>query len=137
MTTRALLLLAGVAAAAYGVYRLLLLGPDNLRATLVWLVGGVVVHDTVLAAVTMVVLVVGLNVLPASLRAPAAGGLVVLGTVTLTAIPVLGRFGASPGNPTLLDRPYLLGWLVLAGLVCAGVGIAWLAGRRRQLSSRR
>ena len=40
----------------------------------------------------------------------------VLGAVTLLAVPVLGRFGAQPDNPTLLDRAYGPGWLVLAGL---------------------
>ena len=43
---------------------------------------------------------------------PAAVGLVVLGSVTLLAVPVLGRFGARADNPTLLDRDYLAGWLV-------------------------
>ena len=41
--------------------------------------------------------------------------------VTLVAVPVLGRFGARADNPTLLDRDYVAGWLVLAG-----------AGRRRR-----
>ena len=55
-------------------------------------------------------------------RAPAVAGLVVLGSVTLLAIPVLGRFGARADNPTLLDRHY-------------GVGCGWCfarAGRRRR-----
>ena len=49
---------------------------------------------------------------PRSVRAPAAVALVVLGSVTLLAVPVLGRFGARPDNPTLLDRDYSAGWLV-------------------------
>ena len=47
-------------------------------------------------------------------RAPAGRGrrsaLVVLRTVTVTAIPVLGPWGARPDNPTLLDRNYVAGW---------------------------
>ena len=53
-------------------------------------------------------------------------------TVTLATVPVLGRFGALPDNPTLLDRPYLAGWSVLAGLVAAGVVAATVARARRR-----
>ena len=38
-------------------------------------------------------------------------GGVVLGSLTLLAIPVLGRFGERPDNATLLDRNYTVGWL--------------------------
>jgi hypothetical protein len=48
----------------------------------------------------------------------------VLGTVTVVAVPLLGRFGARADNPTLLDRNYLLGWLVLATLTVVVVGVA-------------
>ena len=60
--------------------------------------------------------------------------LVVLATVTVTAIPVLGRFGARPDNLTILPRNYVLGWLVLAALVLGvrpGLGAAdpvWCGG---------
>ncbi len=60
-------------------------------------------------------------------------GFVVLGSATLLAIPVLGRFGERPDNPTLLDRNYTAGWLVLAALVAGGVAIGcwWNLTRRR------
>ena len=52
--------------------------------------------------------------------------MVVLGPLTLIAVPVLGRFGAKADNPTLLDRPYWLGYAVVVGLVlllvCGGCG---------------
>ena len=113
----------GVVVGGYGAFRLLELGWANLAATLVWLAGGVILHDAVLAPVTIAVAALGTAVLPARLRAPAAGGLLVLGTVTLTAVPVLGRFGAREDNPTLLDRDYTAGWLILLTLVLTGVGI--------------
>jgi hypothetical protein len=119
---------AGVLVAGYGVLRLLELGWSNLVATVVWLAGGVLLHDGLLAPATIVVCAVAVLALRSrAWRAAAAGGLVVLGTVTLTAIPVLGRFGAKPDNPTLLDRPYVAGWLVVAALVLAG---SVLVGRR-------
>jgi hypothetical protein len=57
-------------------------------------------------------------------------GLVVLGSVTLLAVPVLGRFGARDDNPTLLDRHYGTGWLVVAGLVVLAVAVAGLVRSR-------
>jgi hypothetical protein len=50
-------------------------------------------------------------------------GAVVLGTVTLAATPVLLGNGATPTNPTLLDRDYTAGWLWLAAIVATGVSL--------------
>ncbi len=119
---------AGVAALAWGLVLLWGLGPQ-LLAVVVWLVGGIVLHDGLLAP-----LVIGLGLLaatrvPAWLRVPLVGLVVVLGPLTLAAVPVLGRFGARYDNRTLLDRPYWAGYLavaVLAALVAAAV-----AARRR------
>jgi hypothetical protein len=126
----------GVAVAGYGVLRLLELGWSNLVATVTWLAGGVLLHDVVLAPATIVVCALAVLALRSrAWRAAAAGGLVVLGTVTITAIPVLGRFGAKPDNPTLLDRPYVAGWLVLAALVLvASVVVGWRASRRTDVA---
>ena len=121
---------AGVLVGLYGAYLLLELGLSNLVSAVVWLAAGVVVHDGVLGPA-----LVGAGVLVAALvrgpaRAPVTAGLVVLGTVTVTAIPVLTRMGARADNPTLLDRHYVVGWLVFA----AFVGLAVLVGvlRSRQ-----
>ncbi len=140
MTGRAALASLGVVVGAYGAFRLLELGWANLTATLVWLAGGVIIHDAVLAPATIAVAALATAVLPPRLRAPAAGGLLVLGTVTLTAVPVLGRFGARNDNPTLLDRDYTAGWLLLVTLVLAAVG-SWsvlrqLTGRSQTHTSR-
>ena len=116
--------LLGVAASVYGAVELLGLGFDNLRATVTWLVAGVLLHDAVLAPFTLVLWFV----MSRARRRPIPGavvvGAVVLGTVTVVAIPLLGRFGARTDNPTLLDRNYLLGWLVLATLTVVTVSIA-------------
>ncbi len=132
MTARLALGGIGVLIGLYGVFRLLELGWDNLVATVVWLAGGVVLHDAVLAPLVVVVCALAVLALRSrAWRAAAAGGLVVLGTVTLTAVPVLGRFGAKDDNPTLLDRPYVVGWLLVAGLVVLGtLLVGWSAARR-------
>ena len=71
-------------------------------------------------------------------RAPADGpvDLVVLGSLTLLAIPVLGRFGARSDNPTLLDRPYGWSWLALAVVTVALVALAGVIGSRRARAAR-
>jgi hypothetical protein len=121
----------GVVAVLYGGWLVLSRGHDLLNLV-VWLAAGVVLHDGVLALVVLAVWAVAVRLLPRSAKAPAAVGLVVLGSVTLLAVPVLGRFGARSDNPTLLDRDYTVGWLVLAGLVLVGVVAASLVGSRRR-----
>ncbi len=123
MRTRLALLVSGVLVGGYGAFRLLELGGDNLVATFVWLAGGLLLHDAVLAPVTIALAAVGGTLLPRSVSGPAAAGAVVLGTVTLTAVPVLGRFGARADNPTLLDRDYASGWLTFAAAVVLAVAV--------------
>lgn len=133
MSERIALGTAGVLVGAYGAFRLVELGWTNLKATLVWLAAGVALHDGILAPATIAVAAAGMVLLPTRLRGAAAAGLLVLGTVTLTAVPVLGRFGAKEDNPTLLDRNYTAGWLILAATVLVGVVVqgvvAMLSGR--------
>lgn len=119
---------AGVAALGWGLLLVAGLGAQVL-GVVVWAVAGIVGHDAVIAP-----LVVGLGALAAArvppwLRRSLVGLLVVLGPLTLVAVPVLGRFGARADNPTLLDRPYWAGYLavVALALVVAAVG----AARRR------
>jgi len=128
---RGVVLLAGVVIGLFGLLSLLRLGLSNLAWTLVWMVGGILGHDVVLSAATLGLVAAGALLLPSSARAPSAVGLVVLGTVTLMAVPVLGRFGERPDNPTLLDRSYGVGWLVVAGIVAVGVIAVTVVAHRR------
>jgi hypothetical protein len=121
----------GVLAGMYGAWLVLSRGHDLVNL-LVWLVAGVVLHDAVLSAAVLALGAVALRVLPAAARAPAVVGFVVLGSATLFAVPVLGRFGARADNPSLLDRSYWAGWLVLAALTLAGVVAASLVRSRRR-----
>ncbi len=131
---RAVLGLLGVGIGLWGAW--LLVGPDGARgedlvSTALWLGSGVVLHDFALVPLVLVVGLVAGRLLPPPWRAAAAGGLVVLGSVTLLAVPVLGRFGARENNPTLLDRPYGWGWAAIAALVLVGTVAVGLARRRR------
>jgi hypothetical protein len=134
MRTRLLIGGLGVTAGLFGGYLLLSRQDhDQLVSAAIWLAAGVVLHDFVLAPLVLVVVAVGARVVPAGHRAAAVAGLVVLGAATIVAIPVLGGFGERPDNPSLLNRHYGIGWLVLAGLVVLSVvGSGWRARRRTQ-----
>lgn len=119
----------GLGLAAFGVVRLLELGGENLRAAGTWLIGGVVLHDAVLAPATLLLWLLVVRVLGRKPPAAVIVGAVVLATTTLVAVPVLGREQARPDNATLLDRDYLLGWFVLAGLTLLLVAGALLRAR--------
>jgi hypothetical protein len=120
----------GLLVGLYGAYLLLSRqDTDQLVSTAIWLAAGVVLHDFVLAPLVLVVVLVGGRLVPPGFRAAAVAGLVVLGTATLLAVPVLGRFGARPDNPSLLNRHYWVGWLVLAALVLVTTVAAGLRSR--------
>ncbi|MGB7450274.1 MAG: hypothetical protein WA892_14270 [Ornithinimicrobium sp.] len=121
----------GVLLGLWGVW--LILGSADtadLVDIAIWLAGGVVAHDVLIAAVTLVVAALATRALPDVARAPATVGLVVVGTFTVVAIPFLGRFGASATNETLLDRNYVAGYLIVVAIVVAAVVATSLARAR-------
>ncbi len=122
----------GVLGGAYGAW-LALTRQDLLQLAEValWLAAGVAVHDVLVADVVIGASLLGRRILPLPWHAPATLGLVVWGSVSVMAVPVLGRFGARADNPTLLDRPYLATWLVLTLLTLAAVAVAGLVRSRR------
>jgi len=129
---RGLLLVSAFGCLVYGAWRLWSVGVANLLSAVKWLIGGVVVHDGVLAPAVVITGVLMVRLLPRWSRAPLIVAGIVLGSVTLLAIPVLGRYGALPDNPSLLDRPYVAGWLVLAALVLASAAVAAIVLRARE-----
>ncbi|HMM95270.1 hypothetical protein [Phycicoccus sp.] len=121
----------GLAALGWGLTLLAGLGRPVLDVV-VWLAGGIVAHDAVLAPVVVGLGVLAATTAPAWLRPSLVRLLLVLGPLTLVAVPVLGRFGARPDNPTLLDRPYTAGWLVLALLAVVATVVDALRRRTVQ-----
>ncbi len=115
---RAALGTLGVLGGLYGAY-LLLSTQDSaqLRSAVIWLVGGVAVHDGIVGFAVIALAVLIARVLPAAARAPVVVAAVVLGTVTVVALPMIGGFGTKPDNPTLLDRDYGANWLGFAAIV--------------------
>lgn len=138
MRTRLVIGLVGLLMGAFGALRFLQLDFADLRDAVLWLAAGVVVHDAILAPLTVALTFLGTRVVPRSVRTRVVVALVVLVTVTVTAIPVLGRFGARPDNLTILPRNYTVGWLVLAAAVLVVTLVAPVVGgllrRRRGVS---
>lgn len=128
---RLLLGAVGLGVLAWGGWLLLGLGSDQWLPVGIWLAGGIIGHDALLAPVVVLLGALAVRLVPVPARAPLAVALVVWGTVTLLAVPVLGRFGALSDNPTLLDRPYLRSWGVLTAVVLVAVAVASLLRARR------
>jgi hypothetical protein len=128
---RVLLVALGVGIGLFGAKLLLDLGTDNLVATLKWFVAGVVIHDGIIGPATIAVCYVAVRIGRGRVPGAVIIGGIVLSTVTIAAIPMLGRFGARPDNATLLPRNYTVGWLVFAGLTLVFVILALLRERHR------
>lgn len=122
----------GVVVGLFGAYLLLSRqDQDQLVSAAIWLASGVLLHDFVLAPLVLVVVAIGARAVPSGFRAAAVAGLVVLGTATVLAIPVLSGMGERPDNPSLLNRDYWTGWLVLAVVVLIAVVVGGLVLRAR------
>ncbi|TIC80657.1 hypothetical protein E8D34_18585 [Nocardioides sp. GY 10113] len=133
--TRLLLGAAGVLLAAYGAVLLLTRSEvDQLVSLVAWLAGGVLVHDAILAPLAIAVAWVAARLLPTWARGPAAVAGLLIGTLTLLAVPVLGGWGRRADNPSLLDRDYWAGWLLVVAVVVVGAVVAALVVRSRQRS---
>lgn len=122
----------GVVVQVVGLVLLLDQGFGDVVHAVVWLGAGVVAHDAVLAPLAALAVVAGARVLPPWARVPVTVGVVVLATVTIAVSPTLLRLGATPADPTLLDRPYGTSWLAFAGLVALGAAVAAAVNRGRQ-----
>lgn len=105
---------------------------DRVAAAVLWLAGGVLLHDAFLAPLTLVLAAVAVRWLPPEVRRPATVALIIVGPLTMLAVPVLGGFGARPDNGSLLDRPYLVSWLMLLAVSVAAVAVAAIVVRSMQ-----
>ena len=133
MRLRLLIGAVGLAMGAFGALRFLQLDFADIVDAVLWLAGGVLLHDAVVAPLTIGVTLLLTRVVRPSVRRRVTVALIVLATVTVTAIPVLGAFGARPDNPTLLPRNYVGGWVAFAALVVVAALVAGpIASARRR-----
>ncbi len=131
------LVVVGVVLGLYGAYLTLSRQTERqIVSTVQYLVGGVVLNDLLIAVAALVVGFLVIRFLPVAVRAPVAVGSIVLGSVTLLAVPVLLSYGRKPDNPTLLDRDFVGGWAVFAVLVVVAVAVACVVRLRSARSAR-
>ncbi|MFC8525829.1 hypothetical protein [Nocardia sp. NPDC057227] len=131
LALRAALLAAGIAIGWYGIAALLDLARPELISVAWWFGLGILLHDAVFAPLCAAAGLGARRILPARWWAPAACGALCTVTLALLALPVLGRGGAVPDNPSVLDRAYPLGLGVTLVVVWALVGAVLVLRRGR------
>ncbi len=110
---------------AYGAYGLIAnLLPEERPRWVVWFVGGLLVHDLLLAPAALAVGLLVRRLFPASLRGPIAVGLIATGVLVLASVPVVLGYGraSQPGNTSVLPLDYLpnlLGVIAVVWLLVA------------------
>lgn len=133
MTVLRILLAAfGLWLAALGIADLLHMNRADLLSVGFWFAGGILVHDAVFAPLCAAVGVAAHRLLPRRAWAPLACGAVATVTLLAIAVPVLAPGGANADNPTIRDRPYLLGLILALVTVWALVAVAALGPIRRR-----
>lgn len=126
---RASLAVAGIMAIGWGLWLIRDDGAERWGSQLTWFVGGVVAHDAVIAPLVVVLGILASRVLRPDLRSGAAVGFIVWATVTVATANVLLPVGGRTDNPSLMNRPYVLAWLLFTASVLAVVFLAVRRGR--------
>jgi hypothetical protein len=112
---RIVLALIGVGLGGYGALLMWENPPVVILRILVWAAAAVVVHDLVFAPICAAAGWAGRRLIPGRWQSPVAIAALCSVVLVLLAIPLYGKPGLRPDNPTVLDRDYPLGlWIALA-----------------------
>ncbi len=112
--------------AMFGVARLVSETPgSHLLVLAVWLVGALVLHDTVLSPMIISIGAV-LRRVPARARSYVQGALVAGGIVTIIAIPLMYRAGSQPDVKAILDQNFPANLTVLLALITVIAVLSYL-----------
>jgi len=128
---RGLLIAAGVGFGLWGLWLMRDFTREQLTSEGFWLVGGVVLHDAILAPVVVVIGFVASRLLPGHFRRSTATAFLIWGTLTVAFLPTLSGQGGKAGNDTILGKPYVLTWIVMT-LLLAGYAVGGALLRRRR-----
>jgi hypothetical protein len=126
----------GLAVMGFGIYGMWVhqgsgLLDVRLRPMLTWMIGAIILHDVVLAPLTLATGRGLRGIRPRVLRAPLQVGLAATLLVTLLAFPLVRGYGARPGDPSRLPLDYAVGYGALLGVIwLACAAWAWRRGRR-------
>jgi hypothetical protein len=122
-------LVPGLAAVAYGAYGLWTsLSATALQSWAVWMVGGALLHDLVVAPIWIGLGWLAARFLPRPARGPVVVGAAVSASVALVALPFVLGYGGDEGDTSFLPRDYGVTLLVVVGVVLA-ITAVWAAIR--------
>lgn len=132
-TARILLTAVGVGSVGYGAVLLADLPPRDLLSAALWALALLVLHDGVLAPLTLLAGHVAVRVLPRSLLPGALGGALAAATVLILAgaVALPRPSGKGAANPTVLDRPYGVALAALLTAIAIAVAASGAARRSR------
>ena len=122
----------GLAVMGFGIYGLIHgSGQTHPTEWIKWFVGGLVVHDFLIAPLVFVIAVVLVRRAAAPWKASLQGGLFATGILTLAAWPYVAGYGRRPDNKTLLPNNYAHGLFVVLAVVWLSAAITAVVARRR------
>ena len=124
--------LSGGVLLAFGAFRLVTqLDADDLVVLALWLAAAVVLHDSVIAPIT-VGTGVALRGVPPRARRYLQGALIVGALITVIAIPLIGRRGTQPESEAILLRDYSANLALLLGMTAAVAAVLYALGVLRE-----
>lgn len=95
------------------------------------LVGGLLVHDLLVAPAIILVGVVLRRAVPGRVRGPVQAALAISAVLALVSVPVIGGYGRLANNPSVLySHHYTRALVVLVAIVGAGAALAMARGAR-------
>ena len=94
-----------------------------------WIVGGVLAHDAVLAPLVVVLGVIAARAWRPRARGAIAIAFILWATVSAAVANVLLQVGGRPDNPSLMNRPYVLAWVIFTLVLLAATAVAVARGR--------
>jgi hypothetical protein len=100
----------------------------SLRATIIWFLGGTLVHDGVIVPLTLLVSLALTRHVPGTYRGLVQGALIVSATLTLALLPLLSGRGRTSANPSQQPLPYGRDLLIVLAAVWSSAAV--LAVRR-------
>lgn len=121
---RIVMVTIGAAFLGIGAYALLSqVALDTLPNLFLWLVGGLIIHDAIIAPIVAVIGFVLSKSLPNGTRQIVQGGLIVAGVISLIALPVVIGGGKTELNPSLLPLDYSRNLLIALVIIGAITGL--------------
>ena len=126
--------IAGWAVIAFGIWGAIFESRNVDHRLAVWLVGGLLVHDLVIAPIVFATGMILRRAVPARSRATISAALIVSAIFVVTSIPMLGRFGEREDNPTALPGNYTAGLMVMLAIVWSFTALVMLRAWRRSRS---